>query len=109
MVNRNDYHSYDLIFIIKSELVFDNPSKASGSDYLKNANRILDKLKRRKQMDNIIFMACLSFFIATCVYILLKRFTPMFLINSVLYFIPSGVTGWFDALITPDDSGHSEL
>jgi len=76
--------------------------QASGSDYLKNANRILDKLKRRKQIDNILFAACLAFFIATCVYILLRRFTPMFLFNTILYFVP---TSW-----TPEalfDSGSS--
>ena len=64
-------------------------------------------------MDNIIFMACLAFFIATCVYILLKRFTPMFLINSILYFIPSGMTNWFDTLLASEtvepDSSHTEL
>ena len=33
---------------------------ASGSDHLKNAKRLLEKLERRKRTDRIIFMACLS-------------------------------------------------
>ena len=46
---------------------------ASGSDHLKNAKRLLEKLERRKWIDKIIFIACLAFFFATCVYILLKE------------------------------------
>jgi len=85
---------------------------ASGSDHLKNAKRLLEKLERRKWIDKIIFIACLAFFFATCVYILLKRFTPRFLINCLLYFIP---TGWFEMILKSngetidEDISHSEL
>jgi len=87
---------------------------ASGSDHLKNAKRLLEKLERRKWIDKIIFIACLAFFFATCVYILLKRFTPRFLINCLLYFIP---TGWFEMILKSNGESidedisdiHSEL
>jgi len=56
---------------------------ASGSDHLKNSKRLLEKLKRRKKTDQLIFFLCLAFFFATCLYILFKRFTPGFILRRV--------------------------
>jgi len=56
---------------------------ASGSDHLMNSKRLLEKLKRRRRTDQLLFVLCLAFFFATCLLILFKRFTPGFILRRV--------------------------